>query len=110
LKNIQTCRVGMGCKEMKNYAKGIRKFQRELKISVSDFPQPGFIGELTNDEERDSNNKWTCGNSGDVQKEIEDYELQKAAEDPFRTDREPDLRKLQTKKNNNTSDESVRVS
>jgi hypothetical protein len=35
--------------EMKNYAKGIRKFQRELKISVSIFQQLGLICELTND-------------------------------------------------------------
>ena len=37
--------------EMKNYAKGIRKFQRELKRSVSNFQQPGLICELTNDSE-----------------------------------------------------------
>ncbi|MDQ6864555.1 MAG: hypothetical protein M3044_12100 [Thermoproteota archaeon] len=36
---------------MKNYAKGIRKFQRELKRSVSNFQQPGLICELTNDSE-----------------------------------------------------------
>gem|GEM_PF-6616751 len=35
--------------EMKNYARGIRKFQRELKISVSNFQQLGLICELTND-------------------------------------------------------------
>ena len=57
--------------KMKYYAKGIRKFQRELEISVLDFPQLGLIGELTNEEERDSSNEWTCRNSGDVQKETE---------------------------------------
>jgi len=81
--------------KMKYYAKGIRKFQRELEISVADFPQLGLIGELRNDEERDSNNDWTCRNSRDVEKETEDYELQKVAEDPFRIEREPDLSKEQ---------------
>jgi hypothetical protein len=54
-----------------------------LKQPVLDFPQLGLIGELTNEEERDSNNEWVCRNSRDVQKETEDYELQKIAEDPF---------------------------
>ena len=82
-------------KKTKYYAKGIRKFQRELEISVLDFPQLGLTGELTKDEERDSNNEWVCRSSGDVQKEIEDYEVQKVAEDPLRVEREPDLRKGQ---------------
>jgi len=80
---------------MERYATGIRKFHRELEISVLDFPQLGLIGEMTKDEERDSNNEWVYRSSGDVQKEIEDYELQKVAEDPFRIEREPDLRKEQ---------------
>jgi len=80
---------------MKYYAKGIRKFQRELEISVLDFPQLGLIGELTDEEERDSNNEWVCRNSRDVHKEIEDYELQKIAEDPFRIEHEEDLTKEQ---------------
>jgi hypothetical protein len=82
-------------KKLKYYAEGIRKFERELKISVSDFPQLGLIGELTDEEERDSNNEWICRNSRDVHKEIEDYELQKIAEDPFRIEREEDLTKEQ---------------
>jgi hypothetical protein len=82
-------------KKMKYYAKGIRKFQRELEISVFDFPQLGLIGELTKDEGRDSNNEWIYRNSGDVQKEIVDYELQELAEDPFRIQREPDPTKEQ---------------
>ena len=82
-------------KKLKYYAEGIRKFQRELEISVLDFPQLGLIGELTNEEERDSSNEWTCRNSGDVQKETEDYELQELAEDPFKIQREPDLTKEQ---------------
>ncbi|MGB6672807.1 MAG: hypothetical protein WBE34_10265 [Candidatus Nitrosopolaris sp.] len=82
-------------KKLKYYAKGIRKFQRELKKPVLDFPQLGLIGELTNEEERDSNNEWVCRNSRDVQKETEDYELQKIAEDPFRIEHEEDLTKEQ---------------
>ena len=38
-----------------------------------------FDSELTNDEERDSNNEWACR---DIQNEIEDYELHEQ-EDPF---------------------------
>jgi hypothetical protein len=64
-----------------------------LKKPVLDFPQLGLIGELTNEEERDSNNEWVCRNSRDVQKETEDYELQKIAEDPFRIEHEEDLTK-----------------
>ncbi|MFZ0897099.1 MAG: hypothetical protein WAZ77_21575, partial [Candidatus Nitrosopolaris sp.] len=82
-------------KKLKYYAKGIRKFQRELKKPVLDFPQLGLTGELTNEEERDSNNEWVCRNSRDVQKETEDYELQKMAEDPFRIEHEEDLTKEQ---------------
>jgi hypothetical protein len=85
----------LDAKRMKYYAKGIRKFQRELDISVLAFPQLGLIGELTNDEDRDSNNEWICRNSGDVQKEMKDYELQELAEDPYRIEREPDLTKEQ---------------
>ena len=80
---------------MEYYAKGIRKFQRELKKPVLDFPQLGLIGELTNEEERDTNNEWAGRNSGDVRKEIENRELQELEEDPFRIEREPDPRKEQ---------------
>ena len=92
---FRIAKVDFDAKKMKYYAKGIRKFQRELEISVAEFPQLGLIGELQNDEERDSNNDWICRNSRDVEKEAEDYELQKVAEDPFRIEREPDLRKEQ---------------
>jgi hypothetical protein len=54
-----------------------------------------LIGELTDEEERDSNNELVCRNSRDVHKEIEDYELQKIADDPFRIEREEDLTKEQ---------------
>ena len=82
-------------KKMEYYAKGIRKFQRELKKPVLDFPQLGLTAELTNEEERDTNNEWAGRNSGDVRKEIENRELQELEEDPFRIEREPDPRKVQ---------------
>jgi hypothetical protein len=82
-------------KKMEYYAKGIRKFQRELKKPVLDFPQLGLTGELTNEEERDTNNEWAGRNSGDVRKEIENRELQELEEDPFGIEREPDPRKGQ---------------
>jgi hypothetical protein len=85
----------LDAKKMKYYAKGIRKFQRELEISVLDFPQLGLMGDLRNDEKRDSNNEWVCRNSGDLQKEIEDYELQELAEDPYRIELEDDPTKEQ---------------
>ena len=54
-----------------------------------------MTGELTNEEERDTNNEWAGRNSGDVRKEIENRELQELEEDPFRIEREPDPRKEQ---------------
>jgi hypothetical protein len=76
-------------KNMEYYAKGIRKFQRELKTSVSAFPQFGLLGRKM-PEEADSGN--SCAQT---QKELEDYRLQELAEDPYRIEREPDLPKEQ---------------
>ena len=42
-------------KNMFHYAKGIRKFQRELKTSVSEFPQFGLVGRITTAEEEEQN-------------------------------------------------------
>jgi hypothetical protein len=72
---------------MLHYAKGIRRLQRELKISVSDFPQFGLIGRITAVEEEQN----LSGRSyAETQNEIENYELQEQ-EDPFRIQYEPDL-------------------
>jgi hypothetical protein len=82
-------------KNMEYYAKGIRKFQRELKTSVSAFPQFGLLGRKM-PEEADSENYWPDSNScAQTQKELEDYRLQELAEDPYRIEREPDLPKEQ---------------
>jgi hypothetical protein len=81
--------------DMKYYAKGIRKFQRELKISVSEFPQFGLLGRKM-PEEVDPENYWPDNNScSQTQKELEDYRLQELAEDPYRYEREPDGTKEQ---------------
>ena len=37
------------------HAKGIRRLQRELKISVSEFPQFGLIDRITAAEEEEQN-------------------------------------------------------
>jgi hypothetical protein len=64
------------------YAKGIRRLQRELKTSVSEFPQFGLIGLITTAEEEEQN---LLGRSyTETQNEFENY-------DPFRIEREPDL-------------------
>jgi hypothetical protein len=89
---------------MEYYAKGIRKFQRELKKPVLDFPQLGLTGELTNEDERDTNNDWAGRNSGDVRKEIENRELQELEEDLL----ELNVNLTQEKNKKNTSAEYVR--
>ena len=72
-------------KNMFHYAKGIRKFQRELKISVSDFPQFGLIGQITaEEEERNSENYWLDRSYTETQNEIENYELQEQNQDHYR--------------------------
>ncbi|MGA9149367.1 MAG: hypothetical protein WBZ36_02220 [Candidatus Nitrosopolaris sp.] len=75
-------------KNMFHYAKGIRRLQRELKISISDLPQFGLVGPITTAEEENSHNDyWLDGSYTETQNEIENYELQ----DPYTIEREPDL-------------------
>ena len=84
-------------KKVEYYAKGIRKFQRELKISVSEFPRFGLLGRKM-PEEPDSENYWPGSNSNScaqTQKELEDYRLQELAEDPYRIELEADPTKEQ---------------
>ena len=84
-------------KKMEFYAKGIRKFQRELKISVSEFPRFALLGQKM-PEEVDSENYWPDTNSNScsqTQKELEDYRLQELAEDPYRFVLEDDPTKEQ---------------
>ena len=82
-------------KKMEYYAKGIRKFQRELKISVSEFPRFGLLGRKM-PEEFDPENYWPdSSSSAHTERELEDYRLQELAEDPYRIELEPDLTKEQ---------------
>jgi hypothetical protein len=74
---------------MFHYAKGIRKFQRELKTSVSEIPQFGLIGLITAAEEEEQN--WLDRSYTEIQKEIENYELQEQNQDPYTIEHEPDL-------------------
>jgi hypothetical protein len=70
---------------MFHYAKGIRRLQRELKISVSEFPQFGLIGRITAEEEQNLPDR----SYTETQNEIENYELQE--QDPYKIEHEPDL-------------------
>ncbi len=81
--------------KMEYYAKGIRKFQRELETSVSEFPRFGLLGRKM-PEEADLENYWPdSSSSAHTERELEDYRLQELAEDPYRIEREPDLPKEQ---------------
>ena len=71
------------------HAKGIRRLQRELKISVSEFPQFGLIDRITAAEEEEQN---LPGQSyAQTQNEFENYELQGQNQDPYTIEHEPDL-------------------
>ena len=70
---------------MFHYAKGISRLQRELKISVSDFPQFGLVGRITTVEEEEEQNSPGLGYT-QTQNEFENHELQE--QDPFS---EPDF-------------------
>jgi len=94
-KGFKIAKVDGDTNKMEYYAKGIRKFQRELKISVSEFPRFALLGRKMS-EELDSENYWPDSNScAQIQKELEDYRLQELAEDPHRIEHEPDLTKEQ---------------
>jgi len=101
---FRIAKVDGDSKKMEYYAKGIRKFQRELKISFSEFPRFGLLGRKM-PEDTDSENYWPDSNScARTQKELEDYRLQELAEDPNRFELEDDLKKEQE----DTSDGYVR--
>ena len=61
-KDLRIAKVEGDTKKMEYYAKGIRKFQRELNISVSEFPQFGLLGRKM-PEELDSENYWPDNSS-----------------------------------------------
>jgi hypothetical protein len=77
---FRIAKVDGDTKKMEYYAKDIRKFQRELKRSVSEFPRFGLLGRKM-PEELDSENYRPNSNScAQTQKEVEDYRLQELAE------------------------------
>ena len=92
---FKIAKVDSDSKKMEYYAKSIRKFQRELKISVSEFPRFALLGQKM-PEELDSENYWPDSKSyAQTQKELEDYRLQELAEDPYRIELEDDPTKEQ---------------
>lgn len=94
-KGFKIAKVDGDTKKMEYYAKGIRKFQRELKISLSEFPRFALLGQKM-PEEPDPENYWPDNNScSQTQKELEDYRLQELAEGPYRFELEDDLAKEQ---------------
>ncbi len=94
-KGFKIAKVDGDTKKMEYYAKGIRKFRRELKISLSEFPRFALLGQKM-PEEPDLENYWPDNNScSQTQKELEDYRLQELAEDPYRFELEDDLAKEQ---------------
>jgi hypothetical protein len=62
------------------HAKGIMRLQRELKISVSEFPQFGLIGRITAPEEEEQ----ILSGYVEIENEIDNYESQE--EYPFGTE------------------------
>jgi hypothetical protein len=78
---------------MEYYANGIRKFQQELNISITDFPQFGLIGSKMPCEQ-DSENDFYSDPYDQAQRNLENYELQLKQEkelDPYSTELEPNL-------------------
>ena len=69
-------------------AKGIRRLQRELKTSVSEFPQFGLIGPMTAAEQEQD---LAYRSYAETQDEIENYDLQGQEHYPYTIECEPDL-------------------
>lgn len=65
---------------MLHYAKAIRRLQRELQMTVSEFRRFGLIGRITTAEEDTK-----------AQNEMENHQLLEQIEDPYRMQRESDL-------------------
>jgi hypothetical protein len=82
-------------KKMIYYAKGIRKFQRELMKTESDFPQLGLVGPRTLQEVDSMSDRCDRFRYSEME-ELEKLEMQQQQQrDPFRIEREPDPRKTQ---------------
>ena len=95
-KGIKIAKSESDYEKMEYYAKGIRKFERELNISVAEFSQFGLIGART-PYEQDPENVFDYGNSyAQVEKELEQYELQVKQEqelNPYRIEPEEKIKK-----------------
>ena len=84
-------------KNMEHYAEGIRKFQRELNISVSEFSQFGLMG-LKMPHEQDPGNDSYTHPYEQTQRDLEEYELQIKQEQelsPYGREQKPNLLKEQ---------------
>lgn len=88
-KGFKIAKSEFDMKNMFYYAKGIRKFQRELGIHVMDFPQFGLVGRFV-EQERVPNNNWIFGSDRQTDQEIREYEQREQAEDTYRIEQEPD--------------------
>ena len=95
VERIQDCIIRIRYEEHVPLRKGIRKLQRELKISVSEFPQFGLIDRITAEEEEQ--------NLSDRSHTKTHNELQEQNQDPYRIERVPDLRKEQKRLQTNSS-------
>ena len=88
-KGFKIAKSEFDMKKMFYYAKGVRKFQRELGIRIMDFPQFGLIGQFV-DQEREPDNNLISSSYRQTEQEIRDYEQREQAEDPYRMEQEPD--------------------
>lgn len=86
-KGYKIARQDSDTSKMFYYAKGIRKFERELGVPVMDFPQFGLIGQFV-DQEREPDNNMKSGIYS--QTEIRNYEQREQLEYPYRMEHEPD--------------------
>jgi hypothetical protein len=88
-KGYKIAKHGSDTNKMFYYAKGIRKFGRQLGIEVMDFPQFGLIGRFV-EQEREPVNYWKSGSYRQTDEEIQEYEQRDQTEDPYRMEQEPD--------------------
>jgi hypothetical protein len=91
-KGFKIAKSEFNTKNMFHYAKGIRRLQRELKVSVSDFPEFGLIGRITAAEQEQD---LAYRSYAETQDEIENYDLQGQEHDPYTIECEPDLEQEQ---------------
>jgi hypothetical protein len=105
-KGFKIAKSEFDMKNMFYYAKGIRKFQRELGIHVMDFPQFGLVGRFV-EQERVPVNNWKSGDYRQTDQEIREYEQREQAEDTYGMEQEPDPWKEQEEYMQRRSQECV---